>query len=38
MVHLAEQGWSEQGYLRIVGIALGVAILVAAIRFIFGKK
>jgi hypothetical protein len=32
------QGWSEQGYLRVVGIAIGIAILWYAIRSIFGKK
>ncbi|MEV0270199.1 hypothetical protein AB0H43_15575 [Hamadaea sp. NPDC050747] len=32
------QGWSEQGYLRLVGILIGVGILWFAIRSIFGKK
>ena len=32
------QGWSEQGYLRVVGIGLGIAILILAFRSIFGKK
>jgi len=32
------QGWSEQGYLRVVGIAIGIAILWYAIQSIFGKK
>jgi hypothetical protein len=32
------QGWSEQGYLKIVGIGLGLAIIIVAFRSIFGKK
>jgi hypothetical protein len=32
------QGWSEQGYLKVVGIGLGIAILIVAFRSIFGKK
>jgi hypothetical protein len=32
------QGWSEQGYLRIVGLGLGIAILIVAFRYLFGKK
>lgn len=32
------QGWSEQGYLRVVGIGLGLAILILAFRYLFGKK
>jgi hypothetical protein len=32
------QGWSEQGYLRLVGLVIGGAILVLAIRTLFGKK
>lgn len=32
------QGWSEQGYLKVVGIGLGIAILIVAFRHIFGKK
>ena len=32
------QGWSEQGYLQVVGIVIGIAILVLAIRSLFGKK
>ena len=32
------QGWSEQGYLKIAGIGLGLAILIVAFRSLFGKK
>lgn len=32
------QGWSEQGYLKVVGIGLGIAVIVVAFRNIFGKK
>jgi hypothetical protein len=32
------QGWSEQGYLKVVGIGLGIAIIIVAFRYIFGKK
>ena len=32
------QGWSEQGYLKVVGIGLGIAILIVAFRYLFGKK
>jgi hypothetical protein len=32
------QGWSEQGYLKVVGIGLGIAILILAFRYLLGKK
>lgn len=32
------QGWSEPGYLKVVGIGLGIAIIIVAFRSIFGKK
>lgn len=32
------QGWSEQGYLKVVGLGLGIAVLIVAFRYIFGKK
>ncbi|NUT37150.1 MAG: hypothetical protein HOV79_29180 [Hamadaea sp.] len=32
------QGWSERGYLQLVGIVIGIAIVVYAIRSFFGKK
>lgn len=31
-----EQGWSEQGVLTITGIILGAALIIAAIRGMFG--
>ncbi len=31
-----EQGWSEEGVLTITGIVLGAALIIAAIRAMFG--
>jgi hypothetical protein len=33
-----EQGWSEQPLLTITGIILGIALLIAAIRAMFGGQ
>lgn len=33
-----KQGWSEQGVLTITGIVLGSALIIAAIRAMFGNK
>jgi hypothetical protein len=35
---LVEQGWSEQPLLTITGILIGGALIIAAIRWMFGKK
>ncbi|WP_281174190.1 hypothetical protein [Hamadaea tsunoensis] len=29
---------SESGFLRVVGLAIGIAVVIVAIRFILGKK
>lgn len=36
-MHTALQS-SEHGYLQVVGIGLGIAILIVAFRYLFGKK
>lgn len=33
-----EQGWSEQPLLTLTGIAIGLALIYAAIKAMFGKK
>jgi hypothetical protein len=33
-----QQGWSEQPLLTLAGIIIGGALLIAAIRWMFGKK
>jgi hypothetical protein len=38
MVDMAAQGWAAAAGIRIVGAILGILILVAAIRGLFGKR
>lgn len=38
VVHLAAQGWAGVPGIRVVGAVLGILILVAAIRAMFGKR
>lgn len=35
---VASPATSEAGFLKVVGLAIGIAVVIVAIRFILGKK